>query len=118
MDAMAKLGARQFGAVRDDLAEAAVLATSHSTGTGTSGMLPCGAIGSGARRVQMTKPSLAGSPAATPRLNGKSRKEAGLGAQYGRGGQSGKRGGGKEIAAREHGGTPGGETNRAPSCDS
>src|SRR3546814_18272661 len=36
-------------------------------------MPPCGAIGSGASRVQMTKPSLDGSPAATPRLNGKSR---------------------------------------------
>src|SRR5436309_902894 len=51
------------------------LATSQRTGIMLMAMPPCGSNGWGARRVQMTKPSGAGSPDAIPSVNGLPRHE-------------------------------------------
>src|SRR4051812_48033962 len=48
-------------------------ATSHATGMTSGAMPPCASSGSGARRVQITNPSGAGAPDATPRLKGVAR---------------------------------------------
>src|SRR5690349_22963072 len=45
-------------------------ATSQLTGTTSIGIPPWGSSGVGARRVQITKPSGAGSPEAMPRVKG------------------------------------------------
>ena len=57
-------------------AKASSSATSHATSTARIGMPPCSARGTGASFVQITKPSGHGSPEATPRVKGYSRKGA------------------------------------------